>query len=44
MGLNVSVPPPAYLFKTIAGQKLTLDVSAAQSVTYTVSYWDDDSA
>ena len=41
-GLNVAVTPPAFLFATVAGEKLTLDVSAAVNVTYTVGYWDDD--
>ena len=42
MGLNLAVTPPAYLFATVAGEKLTLDVSAAVNVTYSLSYWDDD--
>lgn len=31
-----------FLFGTVQGEKLTLDVSAAQSVTYNVSYFADD--
>lgn len=41
-GSNLATAVPSFLFATVAGEKLTLDVSAAQSVTYNVSYWDDD--
>lgn len=41
-GVVSSIPAPSFLFATVAGEKLTLDVSAAQNVTYTVSYFDDD--
>ena len=33
---------PDFLFATVAGEKLTLDVSAAVNVTYNMRYWDDD--
>lgn len=42
VGIAESVDPPAFLFATTAGEKLTLDVSAAVTVYYNVSYWDDD--
>ncbi len=41
-GSNLAVSVPSFLFATAAGEKLTLDVSAAQNVTYNVAYWDDD--
>lgn len=41
-GSNLAVSVPSFLFATAAGEKLTLDVSAAQNVVYNVSYFDDD--
>lgn len=41
-GANLSIPAPSFLFATVAGEKLTLDVSAAQNITYSVTYFDDD--
>ena len=41
-GVNLAVPAPSFLFATAAGEKLTLDVSAAQNVTYSISYFADD--
>lgn len=41
-GANVTVSPPDFLFATVAGQKLTLNLSGSISVIYTLSYWDDD--
>lgn len=43
-GANLAVPAPSFLCATVAGEKLTLDVSAAESVTYNVTYFDDDAA
>jgi hypothetical protein len=43
-GANLAIPAPSFLFATAAGEKLTLDVSAAQSVTYSVTYFDDDAS
>ena len=43
-GVTSSIAAPSFLFATVAGEKLTLDVSAAQNVTYTVSYFDDDAS
>jgi len=41
-GANLSVSPPSFLFATAAGEKLTLDVSVAVNITYSVTYFDDD--
>lgn len=41
-GANLAVEAPSFLFATAAGEKLTLNVSAAVNVTYSVSYFDDD--
>jgi hypothetical protein len=41
-GSNLATSAPSFLFATVAGEKLTLDVSAAQNITYSVSYFDDD--
>ena len=43
-GANLAVACPAYLFSTVAGNKLTLNLSAAQSVTYSISYTDTDAS
>jgi hypothetical protein len=43
-GANLAIPAPSFLFATAAGEKLTLDVSAAQSITYSVTYFDDDAS
>lgn len=45
MGINLAVSPGvdgAFLFATVAGEKLTLDVGNADSVQYSLAYWDDD--
>lgn len=44
VGIAESTECPTFLFATTAGEKLTLDVSAAVTVFYNVSYWDDDTA
>lgn len=41
-GNNLAVPCPDFLFATVAGEKLTFDVSSAAAVHYSGSYWDDD--
>jgi hypothetical protein len=41
-GITLSVTPPTFLFGTAAGDKLTLNSSAAVSVVGLVSYFDDD--
>ena len=41
-GANLSIPPPSFLFATVAGEKLTMDVSVADTVHYSLAYFDDD--
>lgn len=41
-GANLAVSPPDFLFATTAGEKLTLNLSTANPVIYSLSYWDDD--
>lgn len=41
-GMHENVTVPSFLFATVQGEKLTLDMSAGVNVEYTVSYWDDD--
>lgn len=43
MGANLAVSAPAFLFATIAGEKLTLDVNQSDTIHYSISYYDDDS-
>lgn len=38
-GANLSITYPGYLFSTIAGEKLRLDVSAAEELTYSITYY-----
>ena len=47
MGSNLAVSPGmdgAFLFATVAGEKLTLDVGNGDTLHYSVSYWDDDAS
>lgn len=41
-GANLAVEAPSFIFATAAGEKLTLDVSSSNNITYSVSYFDDD--
>lgn len=41
-GVATAVSIPSFLFATTAGNLLEMSMSAAVSVTYNVSYWDDD--
>lgn len=41
-GANLSTPAPDFLFATVAGEKLTIDVDQTDTVHYSISYWDDD--
>lgn len=41
-GITLAVTPPAFLFGTVAGDKLSINTSAAVSVVGIVSYYDDD--
>lgn len=43
-GANLAISAPSFLFATVAGEKLTLDVSAADTIHYSVTYFDDDVA
>lgn len=43
-GANLATTAPTFLFGTTAGEKLTLDVSSANNVTYNVTYFDDDAS
>lgn len=40
---NLSTTAPSFLFGTSAGNGLVLNVSAAGTVTYSISYWQNDS-
>ena len=40
-GANLTVTPPAYLFATAAATLLNLNLSAAQTVHWSVSYFDE---
>lgn len=42
MGCNLAVSAPAFLFATVAGEKLTLDVNQSDALHYSISYYDDD--
>lgn len=41
-GANLAVDVPSFLFATTAGNALILNLSQAQTVTYSLTYWDDD--
>jgi hypothetical protein len=41
-GANLAVAVPTFLFATVAGEKLTVDVANGDTIYYSVSYWDDD--
>ena len=41
-GIAEGVNIPSSLFETTAGNLLEMAFSAAQSVTYNIRYWDDD--
>lgn len=43
-GANLSTSCPTFLFATAAGEKLTLDVSSAATIHYSITYWDDDAS
>lgn len=42
MGCNLAASAPAFLFATVAGEKLTLDVNQSDTLHYSISYYDDD--
>ena len=41
-GANLAIAAPSFLFATVAGEKLTLDVGNADTVHYSIAYFDDD--
>jgi hypothetical protein len=41
-GANLSIEAPSFLFATEAGKLLDLTISAAQTVTYSITYFSDD--
>lgn len=41
-GANLAVPAPSFLFATVAGEKLTLDVGNTDPITGFITYFDDD--
>ena len=41
-GANLATSAPSFLFATVAGEKLTMDVSQADTIHYSVTYFDDD--
>lgn len=43
-GANLAVPAPSFLFATVVGEKLTLDVSSADTIHYSIAYFDDDAS
>jgi hypothetical protein len=43
-GANLAISAPSFLFATVAGEKLTVDVNAADTIHYSITYFDDDAA
>lgn len=43
-GANLACSLPTYLFSTVAGEKLTMDVGNTDNIHYSISYTDDDAA
>lgn len=43
-GANLATECPSFLFATNAGELLELGLSGAVSVTYSITYWDDDNS
>lgn len=43
-GANLSTQCPAFLFATVSGDLLELSLSASETVTYSITYWDDDAS
>lgn len=41
-GANLAIPAPSFLFATVAGEKLTLDVGNGDTIHYSIAYFDDD--
>lgn len=43
-GITQATSAPSFLFASTAGNPLVLNLSAAQSVTYSITYFDDDAS
>lgn len=43
-GANLSIPAPSFLFATVAGEKLTVDVSSGATLHISITYFDDDNS
>lgn len=41
-GANLAIAAPSFLFATVAGEKLTIDVNQTDTVHYSITYFDDD--
>ena len=41
-GANLATSAPSFLFATVAGEKLTMDVNQTDTIHYSISYFDDD--
>jgi len=41
-GANLVTQVPGFLFATVAGEKLTMDVNQTDAIHYSISYFDDD--
>jgi hypothetical protein len=41
-GANLATAAPGFLFATVAGEKLTIDVNQTDTLHYSISYFDDD--
>lgn len=44
MGVVLASSYPSYIFSTVAGEKLTIDVGNADTIHYSIAYWDSDNA
>lgn len=43
-GANLAIAAPSFLFATVAGEKLTMDVNQTDTIHYSITYFDDDTA
>lgn len=43
-GANLSIKSPDFIFATVAGEKLTMDVSQVDTIHYSITYFDDDAS
>lgn len=41
-GANLAIAAPSFLFATVAGEKLTMDVNQTDAIHYSITYFDDD--